>query len=977
MITNRCGEFLRNAWGFSQRGSVACVLSVLLGAGATCALAQTAPESATAAAGGLEEVTVTGTRIISNGYNQPTPVTVATKDDLTKIAPTNLADALNETMPQFVNSSSPSRASHNFTSSPTAENGDYLNLRGVGGERTLILFDGVRMPPTTYFGLVDVDVIPEMLVQRVDVVTGGASAVYGSDAVAGVVNFVLDHNFTGVKFDAQYGESEQRDNENYRVGIAAGFNLFDNRAHLLVSGEIYNNNGMLRSDRASALADYVFVGQTPGSASPPGSAANPFVITPNISIAASSATGLMLSGPLAGQQFTTGGTGVKPFNAGTPTGTPGYFANGDGLVIPPEVTANAPLNMKKAYGRFNFDFSPEVSAHLAGTYSRNRLDYILEANGFIVPTAASLFSGNPYLPAVLQDAMTASNTPSVLVDKYPFGPSPNTEEVTEFYMIDLGLEGKFGSHWKWNADYVHGHSNYDVQQHDTLDWRKTFASIDVVRNAAGNPVCYASQSADPAIAAQYADCQPLNVLNESATPAGLNYALGTSAYTAVITQDSVQASLSGDAWQLPAGPVGVAVGAEYRKEKLDLTSNSDPGLLDTPAEQAAYFAGLRGVPPGLGQFFWLTNTGTANGSVNVKEGFLELNVPLLKEKPFADSLAVSAAGRITDYSTSGTVNTWKLGATWAPIPDIQFRGTLSADIRAPTPYNLFAGPQFGIGQLYDPVTNMTANLQTITTGNPHLDPEKSRTTTVGMVVRPQALPGLSGSIDWYRLDISGAIGSITAQQIVNDCANSNGTSPECAFITRPCPTCFPTAVTLSPLNSQVLLTEGWDFDVTYRGQVGPGALGARLFANYISRFVDPTLGPNTYGGPPPNVAGYAVSQTSVFPHIRATMTLDYKVSNWDVFLAEQFIGPMNLNPPITNMVHVNPDIPSVFYTNLTVEYAFGIQKVNSYVYFTVNNLFDKQPPLIPGTIPGLNVPTAISLYDTVGRAYTLGVRFRF
>ena len=431
-------------------------------------------------------------------------------------------------------------------------------------------------------------------------------------------------------------------------------------------------------------------------------------------------------------------------------------------------------------------------------------------------------------------------------------------------------------------------------------------------------------------------------------------------------------SLQGDIWQLPAGPLGAAVGGEYRNERLDLDSNSNPGLLDTPALQSAYFAGLRGVPAGLAQFYWLTNTGVAHGSVNVKEGFVELSAPILKDAPVVKSLDFSAAGRYTDYSTSGSVKTWKLGATYAPVSDILFRGTLSQDIRAPTVYDLFAGPQFGIGQLYDPVTNTTANLQTITSGNSKLAPEKGRTTTVGFVLAPRALPGFNASVDWYRLDISGAVGTIAAQVIVNDCFNSNNTSPECAFVSRPTPTSFPTSVTLSPLNSGTLLTEGWDFDVSYKSLVGPGNLTARLYANYLQRFVNPVLGSGDS-----NLAGYAVTQTAAYPHIRSTLNVDYRLGAFDIFAAEQFIGPMNQNAPIQNNIHLDPGVPAVWYTNLTLDYALPVERVDGHVFFTVNNLFDKQFPIIPGAIPGLNVPTALVLYDTVGRAFTLGVRVKF
>jgi iron complex outermembrane receptor protein len=972
---------LRAASGIaSRRGRVACAVAAILACSATTAIAQTslaadAPADTSAAdssSGAVQEVVVTGTRIISNGYSQPTPVTVATSEDLLKAAPTDLADALNAELPQFSNSSSPSRSSHNFASAPGVDNGNILNLRGVGGQRTLILFDGIRMPPTNSSGEVDVDVIPEMLIQKTDVVTGGASAVYGSDAVAGVVNFVLDRNFTGVKAEAQYGESQQSDNEQYRIGLAAGAKLFDGRGHVLFSAETYNNLGMLRSDRPSGRSDYVYVGSVPGSAAPPGSAANPFTIKGNISIPITSTTGLMLSGPLAGSQFSPGGTGVVPFNAGTATGTPGYNQNGDGLVIPANVTANAPLNTKKGYGRFTFDFSPELRSHIQGAYSRTTLDYILEANGFVLPDPATLFSGNPYLPSALQGAMNTSGMTSAEVGTYPFGPSPHTKEATDFLMVNAGLDGDLGDHWKWNADYTHGHTEYAVDQRDTLNWRNTFAAADVVNNGAGTPVCAASLSADPTIAARFANCQPLNILNPASTPAGLAYALGDSAYTSTTVQDTVDVSLQGDIWQLPAGPLGGAIGGEYRNERLDLVSDSDPAQLDTTAKQDAYYAGLNGVPAGLNTAYWLTNTGTAHGSVNVKEGFVELNAPILKDKPLVQSLNFTTAGRITDYSTSGTVKTWKLGSTYAPISDILFRGTLSADIRAPTVYDLFAGPQFAIGQLFDPVTNTTANLQTISSGNSKLQPEKGRTTTVGFVLSPSFLPGASASVDWYRLGISGAVGTIAAQTIVNDCFTSGGTSSECSFIQRATPTSFPTSVTLAPLNSQTLLTEGWDFDLSYRSNVGPGSLTTRLYANYLDRFVNPVLGSENS-----NLAGFAVNQTAAYPRIRSSLNVDYKIGPIDAFVAEQFIGPMNLNAPIQDNIHLNPDVPAVWYTNLTLDYATPLQGVDGHVFFTVNNLFDKQFPIIPGTIPGVNLPTALSLYDTVGRAFTLGVRVKF
>jgi outer membrane receptor protein involved in Fe transport len=955
-----------------------CAGASVLAIGAS-AHAQTASSSkaananASSQAGSVTEVVVTGTRLRSNGYTQPTPVTVAPTEELLKVTPTNIADALNN-LPQFVNSSSPARSTHNFTNS--ALNGNILNLRGVGGNKTLILLDGERMPPTTYLGAVDVDVLPNLLVSRVDIVTGGASSVYGSDAVAGVVNYVLDHNFTGVKGEFSGGVSQKGDNSNYKVGIALGSKLFNDRGHVLFSFEDYNNDGMLRSDRDAATHNYIFAGAVPGSLAQPGTAANPWKLYQNANIGIASPTGAMLFGPLAGQQFTVGGTGLMPFNPGTPTGTPGYYYNGvnhSGLQIPANNTAIAPLDTKKVFGRLSFDFTPDVTGYVQGNYTRSALSYTLEANGFLpIP----LFSGNPYLPAAAQSAMTAAGAPSISVFQYPFGPNPHTTEVTDFYTIGAGLDGRFRG-WDWNLHYNHAHSTDDVDQGQTLMWQHAYAAVDAVVNPAnGHIVCNPSLSADPAIAARYASCQPLNIFNPYSTPGGLAYALGTSSFQATVTQDDVAGSISGHPFSLPAGPVLFAAGGEYRHESLLLTSNSNPALLDTPAEQAAYFAGLRGVPPGT-LAFWLTNVGVADASEDVKEGFGEIDVPIVKDLPLMESLHLSAAGRVTDYSTSGTVETWKLGATWRVSQDFQLRVVRSRDIRAPNLYELFAGAQSGIGQVTDPVTHTTANLSTISAGNPNLKPEDGDTFTVGGVITPRVLPGFSASIDYYQLKISNAIQTLSAQDVLNNCT-INGIAEACALITRPSPTSFPTLIHSGPVNTVELKTNGIDFDVTYHRHVGDGDLSTRLYANYLLSFF------TEFDGGVYDLAGYAspANQPIAYPRLRGELSVDYRYHAWDFFVNEQYIGSYSLNVPlpagvVNTNVYENPNVGAEWYTNLTVSYTLPIKNAKVDTFLTVNNLFDQDPPLIPGAIPGENLPTIISLYDTVGRSFTMGVRFKF
>ncbi|WP_169805592.1 TonB-dependent receptor plug domain-containing protein [Novosphingobium rosa] len=918
------------------------------------------------------EIIVTGSRIVRNGYASPTPVTVAATEDLAKSTPASLPDALNK-LPQFQNSSSPARSSHNFSNQPT--NGNILNLRGVGGNRTLILLDGQRVPPTTYLGTVDVDVIPSMLVSRVDVVTAGASAAYGSDAVAGVVNFVLDKNFTGLKGNAQGGVSARGDNNNQRLGLAYGTKLFEGRGHLLLSGEFYNNGGMLRSDRPGGLTNTVYVGSVPGSSASPGSAANPYTIVNNVRLAISNDNGLILNGPGAGM-VVDGNGGLRPFNPGTTTGTPAFNVGGDGFAISPTVSAVAPLKTYHAFGRFDYDLAPDTKVFVQGVWSRADLRYSSQSNAFVGTQNAPVFQGNPFIPASIAAQLTPGQEFDVGKYNGNTGSAPITTERTDFWMATIGAEGRFGG-WKWNVDYSHGDSHHQVRQYGLYDYQKTYAALDAVRDpATGNTVCATSLSADPAIRSRFAGCQPLNVFltgDAYTSQAGYRYATSTPmAYDARIRQNSVEASIQGSLFKLPGGTVDIVLGGEYRNQTLDLTSNSDPSLLDTTAERSAYFAGLRGVSS-TSLFFWLNNVGVAHGKQNVKEGFAELSVPILKDVPGFRQLSLNAAGRITDYSTSGSAKTWKLGAVWQPVRDILFRGTLSRDIRAPNLFELFAGDQSGIGLLTDPVTNTSQNVSTVTGGNPNLKPEVGNTLALGTVLTPGFLPGFSLSIDYYRLRIRGAIATLNAGQIVNNCY-VNSSAPECALISRPTATSFPTSVRVAAANIAFLQTSGIDFDATYNTNIGKGRLTTRLYANWLDKY----LTQQSLVAPIYDQAGYGSNSPTGLPHWRGTLSVNYATGPVNVFVSEQYIGGVKVGQPDQpNQNFGGARTPAVWYTDLTISGRIEAMGGTVEPFFTVNNLFDRNPPLVPGTIPGVNLPTIISLYDTVGRAFTAGVRFKF
>lgn len=918
------------------------------------------------------DIVVTGTRLMGGGFTAPTPVTAADTADLLATTPTTLPDALNM-LPQFLLSSSPARSTHNFATS--ASHGNILNLRGIRGINTLILFDGLRVPPTTYRGETDVNVLPTLLVKRVDVVTAGASAAYGSDAVAGVVSFVLDRKFTGVRGLAQSGISQRGDNGNRRSGLALGSEVFDG-GHLLLSAELSGNDGMLRSDRPAGRATYVFAGGTGIGA--PGSATNPFVIYRDARVTIGSEFGLITGpagNPSAGQRFGADGS-LGPFDRGTPTGSPGFSVGGDGYAIPIGTTAIAPNRTRQGFARLSYPVSAHGTVFGQAIAARSDLSYTSLANSFLAPTAATLFSGNPYLPAAVQRDLA---TPDSFVTVARYGgaePRPHTRERTDLWMITTGYEGRIARGWHVNVAYAHGRSTHDVAQDSIWNWQRTYAAIDAVNDIQGRVVCHATLSPDPAIRARFADCRPLNILVNGQAfvdQPGYAYAIGQSRYRATIDQDFIDATISGSVAMLPAGPVDVTVGAQYRRQQLDLTSNADPALLGTDAARSDYFAGLRGVSPSA-LFYWLTNVGTGSGRETVKEAFGEFNLPLLADRPAARALTINGAARVTDYRTSGTVATWKLGAQWLPIDDVRLRGTLSRDIRAPSLFELFAGEQSGIGLLVDPRSGLTGNVASVTSGNPSLRPERARTISAGAVFAPRAIPGLRLSADYYRLTINGQIGTLSISQIAQNCFADARAAAECAAITQPDPTRLPASIRVAPANIAFLRTSGIDIEAAYHARLDGGELSLRLYASYLDSF----LTRQSAAAPVYDFAGFGqtANQPVGRPRWRGTLTAAYSNAGSTFTVTQHHIGPLRIGSQEPNQIYggLGSDAfrtDPVWSTDVSASRRFGRA---AEFFVVVNNVFDRAPPLVPGTSPGLNLPTIISLYDSIGRSFTAGVR---
>jgi outer membrane receptor protein involved in Fe transport len=913
---------------------------------------------------GVEEVVVTGSRIVTNGFQAPTPVTTVTADALFQRTPTNVADALNQ-LPQFKDSASPQTSTTQRSTTPNQ--GNFLNLRGLGSQRTLILLDGIRVPPTSYTGAVDINTLPQALMQRVDVVTGGASAAYGSDALVGVVNFVLDKRFNGIKGSVQGGISRYGDNESYRGTIAAGRDLFDGRGHIEGSAEYFRSMGIEKlGDRPGGLDNYFYAGN--------GTAQYPYTLVKGAVFIAESYGGRINSGPLTDYTFLPDGRAV-PFTHGQPVIIPSgtrlvstsFELGGDGSGLP-GANLNSELWTAQSFARFDYELTPSVNFHAQGAYARTT-SYL---NGFADmhfspgTTEITIFAENAFLRPEVRAALGA--TPSFKVGRISLDlPYKRAVIDTDSINFNAGFDGRIGDTWRWDVTYVFGKSELETRNYEGYQ-PNFYAALDAVRDPAGNAVCRVTLT-NPG---KFPGCVPLNIMGVGApSAAAAEYTFGWSNWAVTNKMHIVAANVSGDLFNIWAGPVSVAGGAEYRENTLNQVSNSDPAIVPD-------VTGVRGLPNGW-QTWNYNNVGVAAGKVNVKEVFGEVAVPLLRDLPLVRSFDMNAAVRVTDYSTSGTVKTWKVGFTYQPFEDLRVRATQSRDIAAPSLYQLYAGKQALASPFNDIHTSTSGALTTQSSGNPNLKPEIGSMVVAGLVYSPSWLDGFQVSVDAYQLLIEGAIGQTSAASANSDCEISNGLAPVCAFIVRPLPFSdrsvanFPSQLIVAPLNLAKTYQSGVDFEVAYVLPVSRimasagGDLDFRIFATHM------THQRTKNGVNLPSSTETAGSGTN--PKWRGSFEVGYRNGPFRLRLAERFTGSTQIS--FTQVYAEGYDRkPNRVYTDLSGSYAFGADRRYE-AFFAISNLFNVKGPFEGRTTnPGMLYPVDKGFYDVVGTQFNVGLRFR-
>jgi iron complex outermembrane receptor protein len=930
------------------------------------------------------DIIVTGSRIVRDGYSAPTPVTVLGAADIAAQAPANISDFVNQ-LPSIAGSGTAATSSGSLSNGIAGINS--ISLRGLGAGRTLVLLDGQRSVASTVGGVVDINTFPQDLVERVEVVTGGASAQYGSDAVGGVVNFILNKSFKGFRISADQGLSTYGDGHNYRVTASAGFSALDDRLHVLLNAEYFRQEAVDTIDRDWNNSGYFQI-NNPAYTATNGQPQR--LVGPGFGPATYTAGGLIASGPLRGTYFLGDGV-TRQLNYGTTnTVSSPWMVGGDYLTtLAGHAGTNSLLPKEERIGVFNrtsFDITNNIQVY--GQFSWNR--YSGQSYYQQTPsTGVTIQHDNAYLLQqypIVAAALTTAGLPSFSMGTSNAGfPVPGSDNKRDVYRFVAGATGKFGlfdKHWKWDAYYQHGVAKTHEQLINTWNTARMALAQDAVFAPAGNAAGIATGTivCRSTLANPTNGCVPIDRLGTSGpSAAALAYVYGAQPYRdETIKEDVASASVSGEVFDLPGGAAAIAFGGEWRKEQIN-------GFVETQFQPVVNANGTT-------TSNWLYGNYLANkGEYNVKEGFIEVDLPVFR------GVDLNAAGRYTSYSTSGSVQTWKVGGTYTPIPDIKFRGTYSHDIRAPNLQELFAAGTARTNSVILPGNSPVGagSFQFIenTIGNQGLKPEAANTWTVGAIITPRFLPGFSASFDYYDISIKKAIGTITSQNTVDNCYNLN--------LTAYCNNLVYTngvlsRIVLQPFNFASQHETGFDIEASYRFEMEkiasklPGNFSIHAnITHYIKNVVDNGIFPIDYAG----VNGGSLSgnfsepswvyRASAFYDVDpVTLNLVARGFSSGVYGNDYIQCTSNCPTSTTQYRTINNNhIAGATYFDASVSVKLKAYGSNGTFTFVVNNMLNKQPALIGNGPDGNNVPaysqTNRGLYDVVGRVFRVAASFKF
>jgi iron complex outermembrane recepter protein len=971
--------------------------------GAAIAADATAKEQA------LEEVVVTGSRIPQPNMKSTSPIQVVSSEEIRLQGATDVGDILNNMPQQFQLSAIDLSSTTNPLSSPGGVS--TADLRGLGPQRTLVLVDGRRLGigdantgnpnPSP-----DLNQIPAALIDHVEVVTGGASAVYGSDAVAGVVNFIMKRDFQGLQVDGQYG-GNMHTNDNALMARLISAKGFPSPKHNVTDGWSKELSvvlgGNTADDKGNITAYFNFRGADPVSqGSRDFSAcklnAGPTSNTPACSGSANSNEFIQTFGD---GDFTVVGNQLLPWPQAN-SNPPALFNSNPYQYLSHDDT-------RYSAGAFmHYDFSDSLKIY-------SDLSWMHDASVTQVAPSAAFEGGNPYSatggnlvncnnPLLSAQEVSVLCTPGVVdadgnVDliigrRSVEGGGRETDYDHKNYRVVLGLKGDVLDGWNYDV-YGQYYSSYLYQYNSHYLSNQRINNSLQVLNVGGVPTCKSViDGSDPA-------CVPWNIWKDGGvTPAQVAYLDSPGAEQGTVKETVFAANLAGDLGRygikLPTANdgIGVSVGAEYRKDALKFAGDANLASGD--------LSGFGGAVTAI------------DASTNVKEYFTEARAPLIQDHTGIKDLVFDAGYRYSDYDLAGGVSTYKFGLQYAPTDDIRFRGSFQRAIRAPNIIDLFnpqsvtntsvvsedpcAGTSPTASAAACARTGVTAaqyghiiqcpagQCATLQGGNPLLKPETASTYSYGFTLSPRALQNFSASVDYYRIDVKDIIGNIGIDISLDSCL-ATGNPTFCNNIVRtPTGNLFGTTIagggyiTGASINVARQSVSGLDVQAAYKWPLpAGGSLSLNFGGSYVDKFtVTPLPGEHTY-----DCSGlYGATCQGMFPSWRHTMRLTWKTP-WDVLLSAKwrYIGSVTLETNTADVTLTNGktdtfegSLPSASYLDLIGEWDI---KSNISVRLGINNVMDKDPPLISSLIVGTGEPNTYTTYDVLGRVIFLGVSAKF
>ncbi len=907
----------------------------------------------------IEEIVTTGSRIKKQDYVSNAPVATVGFEQIELTGTINTESLLN-TLPQTV-------PGLDRTSNNPGNGTATVDLRGLGTNRTLVLINGKRAVPTTSGGTVDINNIPNALIEQIEVLTGGASAVYGSDAVAGVVNFILKDDFEGLSIDAGYETTESGDAALASANLTMGANTADGRGNVTFNVGWTDREELFQGDR-----DFAFFAQfddTDGNG-------NPILIDGGS------------SGIPATSIFSAGFDGFSP--------SLGVTFEPDGSIRPFETTGDndfynyAPVNyiqlpqtryQATALGKYEIADSAEVYGQVMFTQSKVPQQL---APTPIFQTTQFTIDGNPFMPLATQqelsnavgDGVDANNngiddTGTAFLRRRLLEVGPRiAESSSASYQLTAGLRGDINESWDYDVYYSYGTVNFDETQFGNVSRERWSQALLLDVSDPNNVTC-----TNPAAGAATVGCAPLNIWGEGNISDQAAEFLRTSvSSTADYEQANAGLNITGELFDLPGGAVGVAFGFEHRDDDFSFRPSQDLAT--------GNIAGFNGSP-------------AVAGGYTVTEYYVEAYLPILSGVTGAELLDLELAFRSSDYSTIGSVETYKVGASWAPVDSFRIRGGFNRAVRAPNIGELFAPQAEGFpgatdpcsgeaadqsqavadiclatgvpaNVLFSPAINLPAGqVRGIFGGNPNLQQEVADTFTAGVVFTPSFAEGLSLSIDYFDIEIDDAIAAFGggASNVLNTCydpADPTGGagSDFCNVITRRADGTIESVEVLSQ-NVALVTLNGIDIVASYDTELWGGDL--RL--NYIATFTEESDFLPFDGAEVIECAGKFGSLCGEpVPDYKHRTTFNWGKDNYSLQLSWRMIGSVDDDDDGTEFFVEK--IGSEHYFDLAGVYEFTD---NYRVTFGIDNLADTTPPILGDNQEQAN--TWPATYDVFGRTY--------